>query len=452
MAVKKENTMTQNKILVWSLFWGPFLINPLVQFLHLPSFVKYFLDVVWVFLAATMIMRKKKQIDPRLKFLMIWVLLFLLITMFNYAMHYQSIFYYLWGFRNNFRFYVLFFAVIFYFEEEDVHTALNVLDKLFYLDILVMLFQYYVLGLEQDFLGGLLGVEKGANGYTNIFFCIILIIGFVQYCKGKKKAPAFILQILLMFITSAMAEIKFFYVEFALLMVLGYMVTRLSWKKMVIIPILFIIFSLGYNLLGVLFPGSNMTIAELFDYASSSGGYTGKGDFNRLHFLGTSNRMFLTNMFDRIFGLGLGNCDSSTYSIVTSPFYRNYGYLHYNWFSSAFMYLENGWLGLIFFFGFFFLIFFDMVIMIREKKGNQMFCQIAALCAAAAIMNGFYNGSLRMESGYMMYFMLAIPWCVAYEGNKMPKKRRFGYRQKENQREDLQDGSEHEMVQNSMGG
>ena len=44
---------------------------------------------------------------------------------------------------------------------------------------------------------------------------------------------------------------------------------------------------------------------------------------------------------------------------------------------------------------------------------NTEFCQIAALCAVVAIMNGIYNISLRIESGYMIYFILAIPWCIS---------------------------------------
>ena len=42
-----------------------------------------------------------------------------------------------------------------------------------------------------------------------------------------------------------------------------------------------------------------------------------------------------------------------------------------------------------------------------------MFCEIAALCAVVAVMNGIYNISLRIESEYMMYFILAIPWCAS---------------------------------------
>ena len=416
--------MTQNKFLVWCLFWGPFLIKPFMDFFHFPAFFKYLLDVAWVFLVATMITRKKKLIDQRVKFLMLWVFIFLLITLLNYIIHYQSIFYYLWGFRNNFRGYACFFATLFYFDEGDVYTALDILDKLFYIDVIVMLFQYFVLGYKQDWLGGLLGGGNGANIYANAFFCISLSIAFILFCEGKRKTPVFILQVALMLILAAMAEIKFFFVELVILMAVGYGITRLTWKKMMIVPIVAVLFFVGYAFLGTLFPGSDMNLSEMFDYASNAGGYTGRGDFNRLNFLGTSNSMFLTNTFDRLFGLGLGNCDYATdYAFVTSPFYRNYGYLNYTWFSSAFMYLENGWIGLIFFFGFFLFVFFDAVLMIYEKKGNQTFCKITALCAVAALMNGFYNQTLRMESGYMMYFMLAIPWCVAYEGNKMPKKR-----------------------------
>ena len=225
MTERTVKRMTQNKFLVWCLFWGPFLIKPFMDFFHFPAFFKYLLDVAWVFLVATMITRKKKLIDQRVKFLMLWVFIFLLITLLNYIIHYQSIFYYLWGFRNNFRGYACFFATLFYFDEGDVYTALDILDKLFYIDVIVMLFQYFVLGYKQDWLGGLLGGGNGANIYANAFFCISLSIAFILFCEGKRKTPVFILQVALMLILAAMAEIKFFFVELVILMAVGYGIT-----------------------------------------------------------------------------------------------------------------------------------------------------------------------------------------------------------------------------------
>lgn len=108
----------------------------------------------------------------------------------------------------------------------------------------------------------------------------------------------------------------------------------------------------------------------------------------------------------------MGNCDSATgMNIVTTPFSKRFGGLHYNWMSTTFMYLENGVVGLIFLFGFFVLVCIKSIKQIKNNNGNKMFCRIAFVCGVIAIMNCFYNISLRLEAGYMIYILLAIPWC-----------------------------------------
>ena len=135
---------------------------------------------------------------------------------------------------------------------------------------------------------------------------------------------------------------------------------------------------------------------------------------NRLSFFSTVNSRLLPTLADRIFGLGLGNCDYATgVELLSTPFYHKYEWMHYGWMSTTFMYLENGMIGLIAFFGFFIMIMLYAVRMKNHGGTNPVFCEIAALCAVVAVMNGIYNISLRIESEYIMYFILAIPWCAS---------------------------------------
>lgn len=124
--------------------------------------------------------------------------------------------------------------------------------------------------------------------------------------------------------------------------------------------------------------------------ALSNKGYTSSGDLNRLNAIPRINELWLTNWGQRLFGLGLGNCDTSTFAFVNTPFHEKYGDMHYTWLSYAMMYLECGWIGLIFYFGFFVLVYFGIQKIEKRCDGiARTYCRIsrimAVLCAIIAI-------------------------------------------------------------------
>lgn len=409
---------SQNERLVWILLWGPFLIAPLMQFIGLPGAVKYILDVVWFFLLIIMLFREKRVIKRSSRFLLGWSIIFFIFTLVNYIANFQSPLYYLWGFRNNFRGYVLFFAVIYYFDENDAKEAISFFDKIFYINAALMLLQFFALGYKQDNLGGIFGVETGCNGYVNLFFCIMTVIYYIRYCNDNQSFKITALNIVLMFTLAAMAELKFYYVEFVVIMLIGTLVTQFSWKKLAVIIAGGIAFTIGYHVFISVFPDIDLSFSGLFEYASSTKGYTSSGDLNRLSFFTVVNSKLLPTWENRVFGLGLGNCDYATgIEVLSTPFYHKYEWMHYGWMSTTFMYLENGLIGLTAFFGFFVIIMISALLMIGQDEVNTEFCQIAALCSVVAVMNGIYNISLRIESEYMIYFILAIPWCVAEDND-----------------------------------
>ena len=152
------------------------------------------------------------------------------------------------------------------------------------------------------------------------------------------------------------------------------------------------------------------SIGKILETALSTSGYTGKGDLNRLTAIPIIWSQFLEAWPERLFGLGLGNCDTSSFSFLNSSFYEKFGYLRYNWFSSAFMFLETGIFGSAAY-----LLFFGLIYLCarkREKSGEGMqeVCQLASVLAPACILLIIYNASMRVEEAYMMYFVLALPF------------------------------------------
>ena len=412
--VIKIRKRSQNKILIWILFAGTFFLAPIIQFLHFPNFTKYLLDITLGLLVITMLFKKKKQISKESDFLKKFIVTFFFLTMIVYLFNYQSFLYYLWSFRNNFRGYIIFVAAIYYFDKNDISDIFKFLNVMFYINTIIMLIQFIVLGYKQDNLGGIFGVETGCNAYINMFFCIILVIDYVGYFQRKVKLTTFIFKACVLLILSGMAELKFFYIEFVALMVIGFFVVKGQVKKFLICIGGLAILGIGLNTIRSVFPNIEMGVTQLIEYAMSTKGYTSSGDLNRLFFFSQVNELFLTTPLRRIFGLGMGNCDYATgIPFLTSPFATMYqDRLHYGWMSTSFMYLEAGYLGLFFLFGFFAII--CILCYIRSKTEvdlkSKYYYKIGVLIGIVAIMNGMYNISLRIESCYIIYLVLAIPF------------------------------------------
>ena len=188
--------------------------------------------------------------------------------------------------------------------------------------------------------------------------------------------------------------------------------TSFSWRKLAVVFAGAVGIVVGVSVLTLVFPKSAdvLKISSLLDIATSEKGYTNSGDLNRLTTIPVITKFFLTTVPEKLFGLGLGNCDTAAYSFLQTPFFTQYSFLNYTWFSTAFVFLETGFTGLIFFFGFFVLIFFLGKKAAREQGADKMYCQIASILAICCVLIAIYNSSLRTEAGYMAYFVLALPF------------------------------------------
>ena len=339
---------SQPECLTWFVVLCPFMLGTLNGFLGLPWMIRYLIDVAWVALTVMMLQHSHLVYIKGIKGIALWTALFLLYTILVYLVQFQSGLYYLWGFRNNFRFYVSFFAFAAFLKTKDIDAFLKLLDKVFWLNIVISLVQYYGYGIKGDYLGGIFGVDTGVNGYTNIYFVIIITKSLVLCFEKRETQKACILKFIAAFYIAALAELKFFYVEAILIIVLAALFTNFSLRKFWIVAGgIAVVFSFA-ALLAVIFPTFEgfLSIDWFQETASSDKGYTSSGDLNRLTAISKSNELWLTNGGMRLFGLGLGNCDTSTFALVNTPFYELYGYMHYTWMSHAIMYLECGWIGL----------------------------------------------------------------------------------------------------------
>lgn len=397
----------------------PLLWGLIFHLLSLPSLIKYTADVAWIVLLCFMVFNRNIRIDKKIFPLFLLVSVFFIYCLILYFLNYQSIIYLLWGIRNNFRFYVLFFAVVFYFRERDAYRSLQILDLLFWVNVPVMLIQYFVFHYEQDYLGGIFGIESGANANTIIFFTIVLSCSILRYMEKKESFALCASKCVVSLFFAALAELKFFFVFFIIIMVMAAFLTSFSWRKLLIFTVCAVVIFLTSTLLVTLFSNFEdfMSIEKIWEAATQEH-YSSEQTVNRLSAIPTLSKTIVPETSDRLFGFGLGNCDTSSFAICNTPFYQNYGHLRYTFFSAAFLFLEVGYVGLVLYTVFFILAFF--MIRQRIKKGlcNELHGRIALIMAVLSLILIFYNASLRAEAGYMVFFILALPFVQRYDSVK----------------------------------
>lgn len=397
----------------WLIFWIfalPLLWGTLFHFLSLPLFVKYTADVAWIGLLCFMVLQRNIEIKNGIYPLVLLVGVFFLYCLFLYLFNFQSVIYFLWGTRNNFRFYVFFFATILYFREKDADRSFLILDILFWLNVPVTLIQYFVFHYEQDYLGGIFGVESGANASTIIFFTIVLSRSLLKYMEKEEKFSICAAKCIAALFIAALAELKFFFVFFIIILILSALLTAFSWRKLLIFAVCAVLITFASALLVTLFDFEDFLSFENIWEAATQEHYSSEQTVNRLSAIPTLARTLVTDFNDRLFGFGLGNCDTSTFAICNTPFYQNYGYLRYNFFSAAFLFLEVGYVGLWMYAAFFVLCFFMIRKRIKEGLCNKLHGRVALIMAVLSIILIFYNSSLRAEAGYMVYFILSLPF------------------------------------------
>lgn len=404
-------------------FAFPFLLSFFMDFLQFPSFTKYTIDLMLLGMAIVLFFSKqlkvKKTITPIFILVVVWLLYVTVVYIFNY----QSIFYFLWGLRNNFRFYVVFIAFATFLEKDDVELSFKFVDCVFWINFIVTLYQFFLLGYQQDYLGGIFGVERGCNAYTSILFAVVVTKSLLNYFEGNEKTGICLLKCGASLIIAAMAELKFYFILFVVMVVASMSMTKFSWKKLVIFVSTAALISFAGSILTVLF-GSNdeMTIQRIIELVTSENYATGE-DLGRFTAIPTISKSILTEWNGRLFGMGLGNCDTSAFAICNTPFYQLHENLHYSWFSSAFLFLETGYIGLTLNLSFYIVVMIRAIKKLKQGRNDKLYCRMGIVFSVLCLVLTFYNSALRKEVGYIAYFILSIPFISNDEGERRKMER-----------------------------
>jgi hypothetical protein len=382
--------------------------------LGFPSLITYSIDVVNLILMLYLL---KIKYDKNTKIFRNYVLVFLLYVCLGLVLFRQSKILFLWGLRSNFRYYIFFIACALMLDREDCTRILDFFKKMLVVNAFVCTFQYFILGYHRDILGGLFGSASGCNGYMNIFMIIAISYAAVQYLREEIPFGEVAILTLLSVYISILSELKVFFVELLIIFIIASITTRFSFKKLGIITISLVALSAIAWGLPKIYPewSELFSVNGIIENLTSEGGYTGQGDLNRLTAIASINAKFSNMTSTRLwFGTGLGSWEySDTFDFLTSTNYLTHSLTHYAWISYAWIYLELGYIGLFFFGGFFVL----SGVFSRKIKSidnhDKVLLDTAFIMAFLAIILAIFNVSLRMESGYHVYFVLSLPLVVS---------------------------------------
>lgn len=382
------------------------IIKFCIAYLQVPTIANYFTDVITVFLCIFMIY------DCHLKFIfdkmkLIFVC-FTLTTVVSFALNSYSIVLYAWGARNIFRFFVFFFACVHFLEMKDVKFVFHCIEKLFWANVILILIQKWALGYIGDASSGFfsLGKEGGGNGAVNIFLCIICAYQLSRYIVGKIRISKLVLYLLTSCIVAASIELKVFFVECVVLLILYVLARKITARGVFAVIFGVVILFLGTRYLEKMYPmwEGFFSVDSILE---NSVIYGDEEKVGRLSGMGYIIDTFLVDPVKKIFGIGLGNADfSSNFDVFASDFYKRYGYLSYNYFSSSWMLLETGICGTVCYLLWFVNTFVNAWKLRQEKNGWIYF---SLFVSVIAMIQFFYNHMLRVETvGYLVQFCLAI--------------------------------------------
>lgn len=385
----------------------PLLLQALLQFFYVPSIIKYSIDFAWISATLFMLLTKRiklKQVLPFVAFVAVFICYCLVIYLFNY----QSVFYFLWGFRNNFRFYLSFLAIIIFLDRDDIKCIFKWLDILFIINIFVSLYQIFVLNYTKDFCGGIFGTETGSNASSLLFFSIVTAKSLLQYMNGNEKATVCCFKCATALLLAAFAELKFFFVVFIFILIIASFITSFSPRKLVILLLLAVLVNISGSLYRMLFE-SELSIDSILAHFTYEH-YASAEDVGRFTAIPRISKTIHTDWLSKLFGMGLGNCDTAAFSICNTPFFQSHSSMNYIWFSSACWFLETGFVGLAAYLGFFVFCFVKAFKLMKRKIGNLLYSQLSIIMSILCISLTFYNASLRTEIGLLAFFVLALPF------------------------------------------
>lgn len=370
---------------------------------------KYMCDVL-LLLSIPFLLTEESYRRQNVFFLWLFMIAFLFVGIISCLINNARIINFLWGFRNYFRLYLFFFLCIYFLGTRELDVCMKLVEGSFYFHMALIFIQYFIFHYKQDLLSGIWGVESGGNGPLNMYLIGLTCYNLYQFHERKITLIKYVLFLLCVCINGALSELKFLFVEIAIITVVYFIISRFSIKNLKMLICIGVILILGVTLLGLVFPFylDYFSLDNLMSQIFNSQHYSTGQDIGRSAVFSTLTPI-LQNWggTDAIFmGIGLGNGDyASAFPILNTPFFMEYEELHYTWLSLGYLFVETGYIGTFLYIMFFISILLMALYRFKMRKVNEYL--FTSLFSLACLMILLYNNTLRSNYGYLAFFFLA---------------------------------------------
>lgn len=408
--------ITPRKIINFSIYYYFFIVTG-VTLLGFPISVYYILDLAMLLLLIFIIKRilyiNKLSYMKSIKIVFIFLIF---ITFLGDIVNFVPLQLVILGIRNLYRFFILFWGILIYWKKQDIENFMNFCFIFQVFNLLVGLYKYFILGLWGDSLGG--SIFTGGGGLNH--FCLLLVsyytVAFFNKNIGWNKFGFIILSV---FILGALAEEKMLIISSSFCIGVGYLFIcsvkpKINFRRFIVILFILAVIPILYCIINKIAPDILNTITSIDNILE-----VGKVSFDegyRIPRIGAFqfiNEKFLQSNLLKIFGLGLGNCDSAGIEFLQSDFYKIYGDYNYRWFTHQWTYLECGSLGFASYILFFITVILSSLKLsckIIEKKVDYLLA--TASYATVVIIMMWHDSGLRTECGVFIFTGLAMGFAM----------------------------------------
>lgn len=406
-------------ILYYTMFIGFFTWN-----FGLTETANYLPDLLILFLTVLSLYRvnsvfKMSEMKP---FLLCMVLLLLVGTVSALFQQFH-VGLWVWSLRNWGRMILFFCLCAINIDINELNKVLNFIIHLYDFNFLVILIQFFFLrsryGVDQ--LNGLFGRNTSIliTVMSLITFCIVMSAFLAKQYKLKRL----VITLIEINAVAIMAELRGVFV-FEVVLVLAYVLAnmRLSVNKFAkytgIVAVALVIAVVSTNWLGRIYPqfSNFFNIQRIIADASTKDGYGHTGYIDRLSAIPVINRYFFdrAGIGQKLFGIGMGNGEYSSFEFLQSSFYREYGTtFRYLNFTSASLYLETGMVGLVLYCLAFLSLLLHYFAKLRRKLHQSglspLYENIGFGCAIICLLFVIYNNIHRTDGSIVLAFFLAVP-------------------------------------------
>lgn len=375
---------------------------------RLPKVITYSIDVFNIVLFLYCLYHKNFKISKyRNRSLKVIFVCLLISISVGYFLNVQSVALLLWGARNNYRGVLFMFTCISLMKVRQKEEAICFFEKIFWIHVVLVLYQYFVLGNTGDYIGGIFGIAQGGNSGNNLILCIASTIALWRYLRKECNLTNLLIKLGCCFAVAAVSELKFYFAEIFIIVGLLLSLSDGVSRKVKAIAALICALIVGLSLLYTIFPQwiGYFTIEhfmELLDGGRNLGGRT----IDRFSSLPELYRIFYSGKGSKIlFGYGLGSADYSlAYEFLKSPIYLNYYFTGYSQLSYAFLFIELGIIGSILY------LLLIIAPIISGLKRKDEYCPITVVVGVLCLLLIFYDVTMKIEPQYFAFFLLSMPF------------------------------------------